>query len=187
MTQVGSPYGVAAVHDVRGVDDRLVLINQQVFASIRDPEIRALALKLVSGCPEHGREAEACEIARIYWFVKQNIAYRQDPYTYDLYATAKRVLQVRAGDCDCHCVLLGALLGTIGYIPGARVVSPDGVNWHIYACIGAYPRHAPTVVIPCDTTQQPAYPGWEPPREMCKYMKQVTFTEARPIIEEIRR
>lgn len=186
MTRGSNAYGIAQVHDVHSVDERLHYINRQVWASIRDPEIRSRALQLVSGCPEHGNEAEACEIQRVFWFVKQNIQYRQDPYTYDLYATARRVLQVGAGDCDCHCALTTGLLGTIGYIPGARVVSPDGKAWHIYACVGAYPRLSPTVVIPLDTTQPQSYPGWEPPRHLCNHMKQITFAESGPIIEVIR-
>jgi hypothetical protein len=92
-------FGRAAVHDVYSISDRLTLINDQVFASLKDPKIRALALELVRGTPQHGDESELEELKRIFWFVKNNIEYRQDPFPYDLYATAARVLQVRAGDC----------------------------------------------------------------------------------------
>ena len=181
-----SAFGKAKVHTVRTVNDRLKFINDQVFATQRDPEMRALALWLVRGCPQHGNESESCEIATIFNFVKQNIQYRQDPSNYDLYATGRRTLQVRAGDCDDHAVILSGLLGCIGYYTGARVVSPDGTNWHIYATAGAFPRHAPTKVIPLDTTQPPSFPGWEPGPAHMRRLKSVTFTEGGPVIEEIR-
>jgi hypothetical protein len=140
----GSIYGTAQVHDVYSLQDRLTLINGQVFKSLQDPSIRALALDLVRGTPQHGNESEIAEVSRIFWFIKQNIEYRQDPHHYDLYSTASRTLQTRSGDCDDHQILCGSLLGNLGFIPGAKVISPDGSNWHIYATTALFPRHDPT-------------------------------------------
>lgn len=99
MKLPGSIYGTAQVHDVYSLQDRLTLINGQVFKSLQDPSIRALALDLVRGTPQHGNESEIAEVSRIFWFIKQNIEYRQDPHHYDLYSTASRTLQTRSGDC----------------------------------------------------------------------------------------
>lgn len=95
----GSDFGKSEVHEVHSLTDRLVLINKQVFKSLRDPSIRALALDLVRGTPQHGNESELAELSRVFWFVKKNIEYRQDPHQYDLYSTASRTLQVQSGDC----------------------------------------------------------------------------------------
>jgi hypothetical protein len=176
------PFGQATIHNVNNVNERLDLINKQVFVSLQDPEMRALALSLVSGCPTIGDEAERAELSRIFWFVKNNIEYRQDPYHYDLYATAKRTLQVRAGDCDCHAILTSCLLSHIGYQAGAKLISPNGADWHIYAVAGVYPRSAPTKILTLDTTQPDSYPGWEPPRAFHAHSKLITFSESGPII-----
>jgi hypothetical protein len=187
---VDARFGTTEVHDVYSIADRLALINGQVFKSLRDPSVRALALDLVRGTPQHGNESELAELSRVFWFAKNNIEYRQDPHQYDLYSTASRTLQVRSGDCDDHCVLTASLIGNLGYIPGAKVISPDGSNWHIYALTSVFPRHnpeAPTArYIAMDTTQPPSYLGWEPPQKFQRYSKTVTFTENGPLIRTVR-
>lgn len=183
-------FGTAEVHSVYSLSDRLALINQQVFKSLRDPSIRALALDLVRGTPQHGNESELAEVSRVFWFVKKNIEYRQDPYQHDLYSTAARTIQVRSGDCDDHSILTDALLGNLGYVPGAKVISPDGSNWHIYAITSLFPRHnpqAPTArYIALDSTQPPSFPGWEPSSKFRKFERVVTFTETGPLINTVR-
>jgi len=183
-------FGTAEVHDVFSIGDRLKLINIQVFKSLRDPAMRALALDLVRGTSQHGPESELAEVSRIFWFVKNNVEYRQDPHNYDLYSTATRTLQVRSGDCDDHLILVDALLGNLGYVPGAKVISPDGANWHIYSVTSLFPRHnpqAPTArYIALDTTQPPSTPGWEPPMKFRSHEKVVTFTENGPLVHTVR-
>jgi hypothetical protein len=96
---VSGNFGTPEVHDVFSIGDRLKLINIQVFKSLQDPSMRSLALDLVRGTLQHGPESELAEVSRIFWFVKNNIEYRQDPHNYDLYSTASRTLQTRSGDC----------------------------------------------------------------------------------------
>jgi len=189
MVATGTGFGTARVHDVYSIADRLKLINGQVFVSLRDPETRALALELVRGTPQHGDQSELEELKRVFYFVKNNVEYRQDPHQYDLYATTKRTLQAGAGDCDDHTVVVCSLIANLGYIPGAKIVSADNANWHIYAATCVFPRHnpdAPTArYFALDTTQTPSYPGWEPPRPFHRYSKMVTFTERGPMIREL--
>lgn len=173
------------------VRDRLHLINDQVVASLKDPTIRAVAMNWVRGTPEHGPESELAEVSRIFWGVYNNVEYRQDPLSYDSYSTAFRTLQVRAGDCDDHLTLVVALLGSIGYIPAAKLVSGNGRDWHIYAVTAIFPRanpSAPTArYIALDTTQKGrSYPGWEPPMANRRHEQVVVFDESGPQIEVIR-
>ena len=190
MAGRGTSFGKSTVHDVYSISDRLKLINDQVFASLRDPKIRALALELVRGTPQHGDESELEELKRVFWFVKNNIEYRQDPFPYDLYASAERVLQLGAGDCDCHTCLINALIGNLGFVPGAKIISADNANWHIYAITCVFPRHNPYApsarYLALDTTQIPAFPGWEPPLKFRRYAKMVTFTDSGPRIRELK-
>lgn len=66
-------------------------------------------------------------------------------------------------NCDDHTILNAALLNSLGFRTGAKVISPDEANWHIYTVVGVYPFYKPTCIIPLDTTQPGSYPGWEPP------------------------
>lgn len=50
-----------------GVDPRVVELRKW----IRDPRMRHLAVSLVATCPDRD---EGCELARVFWFVKQNVA-----------------------------------------------------------------------------------------------------------------
>lgn len=184
-------FGRAEVYDVYNVRDRLQLINDQVIASLKDPTIRAVAMAWVRGTPEHGPESEIAEVSRIFWGVYNNVEYRQDPLNYDSYSTAYRTLQIRSGDCDDHLILVSALLGAIGYIPAAKLISPDGRNWHIYAITAIFPRANPTAptarYIALDTTQKGrSYPGWEPPMNQRRNEQIVVFDESGPQIEVIR-
>lgn len=85
-------------------------------------------------------------------------------------------------NCDDHCILTGAYISTIGYQAGAKIISPNGSDWHIYAVAGVFPRSTPTKILTLDTTQPDAFPGWEPPRGFHTHSKLVTFSEAGPII-----
>jgi hypothetical protein len=95
-----------------------------------------------------------------------------------------------AHNCDDHTILNAAMLTSIGFRCGARVVSPDGANWHIYSVTSLFPRHnpqAPTArYIALDTTQPPSTPGWEPPMKFRSHEKVVTFTENGPLVHTVR-
>lgn len=80
-----------------------------------------------------------------------------------------------AHNCDDHTILNAAMLSSIGFRTGARVVSPDGASWHIYALAGVRTFSRPSAIIPMDTTQTEAFPGWEPPYGMRRYEMQTTF------------
>jgi hypothetical protein len=166
------------------MQDRLDLIAKRVDASIRTPQktkdgqqfmLRDLALEVVSGAPQHGQESEKQQIDRVFWWVKNNVEYRQDPADYDMYMTAGRTIAAGGSDCDDHTILNAAMLNSLGFRTGAKVVSPDGANWHIYAVVGAFPFYNPTVIIPMDTTQPGSYPGWEPPIEQRQFGYLVDF------------
>lgn len=82
---------------------------------------------------------------------------------------------VIAHNCDDHTILNCALLNALGFRTGARIVSPDGAAWHIYALAGARTFSNPSIVVPLDTTQTESSPGWEPPPVMRRYELQTEF------------
>jgi len=166
------------------IQDRLDLIAKQVDSSITRPQetrdgqqymLRDLALEIVNGTIQHGQAAEDQTVSRVFWWVKNNIEYRQDPVDYDQYMAAGRTIAAGGSDCDDHCILNAAMLSSLGFRTGAKVVSPDNTNWHVYAVVGVYPFYAPTRIIPLDTTQPESFPGWEPPDYQRKFGYLVDF------------
>ena len=172
-------YGKVRVHQLNSIEDRLRLIGEQVDKSQRDPWVRALALEVAQGAKKHGDIGEDEELVRVFNFVKQNIDYRQDPRDYDMYATAKRTMQLRGGDCDDHTILVAGLLNNLGFLTGAKVISPDNVNWHIYPVAGVRSRANPSAIVPLDTTQPESYPGWEPSAYQRNHEILATFSGGR--------
>jgi len=137
--------------------------------------LRDVAVEIVKGTPQHGTAYEDACVASVFKWVKSNIEYRQDPVDYDYYMAAGRTINSGAGDCDDHCILICALLNALGFHTGARIVSPDGAAWHIYALAGVRSFSSPSMVIPLDTTQTESAPGWEPPPMMRRYELQTSF------------
>lgn len=55
------------------------------------------------------------EIATLFEWVRQNVRYTRDIHRVELLHTARRMLELRAGDCDDMTILLGAMLKSIGH------------------------------------------------------------------------
>lgn len=87
----------------------------------RDPEIRGKAVEIVRGCDNKDYR---CEAVKLHEWVRDNIRYVKDPAFVERFATPKRTLQEKAGDCDDSSILLGALLESIGH--ETRLILLDG-------------------------------------------------------------
>lgn len=136
--------------------------------------------EVVRGIPNHGQEYEDACVGRVFHWIKTNIAYIQDPTDYDMYMTVGRTISSGAGDCDDHCIAVCSMLTLLGFRTGARICSPDGSAWHIYAIAGVRPWNNPQKIVALDTTQEESYPGWEPPPVMRAYEMQTTFVLGKP-------
>lgn len=55
------------------------------------------------------------EVAALFDWVKRNIRYTRDIYKVELLHSARRMLQLRAGDCDDLTILLAAMLEATGH------------------------------------------------------------------------
>jgi hypothetical protein len=171
------------------MEDRINLIARMIDSSVRKPQknnagqqymLRDFVLRdVVNGTSDHGLGAEKEEVLRVFKWVKGAIQYKQDPRDYDYYAAAGRTINARGGDCDDHTILICAMLSSIGYVTGAKVVAGDGKSWHIYALVGL-PRANPTYVLALDTTQPGSFVGWEPDLHRHRaYEIQTTFDRGR--------
>ena len=76
------------------------------------------------------------EIKALFEWVQHNIRYTKDTFRVEVLHSAKRMLELRAGDCDDMTILLGAMLEAIGHpvrlvLSGANPARPDMFS-HIY-------------------------------------------------------
>lgn len=149
--------------------------TKQQVAGGRIFMLRNLAMEIVSGSPTHGDASEDEPIARIFWWVKNNIEYRHDPPDYDSYHAAGRTIEAKGGYCDDQTILVAALLNSIGFVTGAKVVSPDGQAWHVYPWVGVRSMFSPSRYVALDTTQPESYPGWEPAAYHRKFQYMAQF------------
>ena len=65
------------------------------------------------------------EIKALFEWVQSNIRYTRDPHRVELLHSARRMLELRAGDCDDMTILLGAMLQSIGHPVRIVVVGPN--------------------------------------------------------------
>jgi len=144
------------------IDERVGIIQDMVWKSVRDPRMRKIALEITRGCP--ARDGE-CEARKIHDFVKSNVRYTGDVAPIkmgrhgpvegvDLFQSAYRTLEFKGGDCDDHSVLNATLLALNGISPKLRVTAPRraGSTWqHIYAMAGL-PKTNPSKWKALDTT-----------------------------------
>lgn len=100
------------------------------------------------------------EIKALFHWVQANIRYTKDPYRVEVLHSARRLLELQAGDCDDMAILLGAMLEGIGHPVRLVLTGPDPrrprLFSHIYLEV-CYKGHW----IPLDPTM-PYHAGWSP-------------------------
>ena len=111
------------------------LIANLVREGSRDFYVRQRAIEIFreAGAPPKDRWAEVC--ALFHW-VRNNVRYTRDIFRMELLHTPRRMLELRAGDCDDMTILLGAMLVSTGHpvrlaLTGFRRKRPHSYS-HIY-------------------------------------------------------
>lgn len=181
-------------HVTRDIDAHVALIQRQVERSLRDPETRQLAVKIVSGSfvwrknPRTGsdephitawgktlyapggdvcqpKDAE-CELIKVWNFVLKNFRYVYDPDQIDTFTTVKYSLEAGGGDCDDATILFGSLLRAIGFQVRARVIATTDApsEWVHIYPLVGLPKDNPSKWVPLDMTMKDYLPGDEYPQ-----------------------
>jgi len=173
------PFSIADVRDQRSALQKILKLIER--GSI-DPDVRRVAIRIVSDC--EGKD-DLCEAEAIFEavkhgtdavpFLRNGFKYVADPRAADFYTGARRILDELsrgsyAGDCDDHTILVGSLCAALGFKVGARAWGPDrnqDVYTHVY-CVIAVPKKGPWpkgyTGHGMDTTVKQSHVGWEPPR-----------------------
>jgi len=101
------------------------------------------------------------EIAALFDWVRRNIRYTRDIYRVETLHTARRMLQLRAGDCDDQTILLGSMLKATGHPVRLALVGFNPKKPNLFTHIYLEAQHH-SGWIPLDTTVNRPM-GWAPP------------------------
>lgn len=144
------------------IEKRVGLVQDTIWKSVQDPQMRKLALRITANCP--ARDGE-CEARAIDTWMRKNIRYtgdiapvkmgRNGPVeAIDLFPTASFIAETGGEDCDGHSIMSATLLSLNGITARLRVTSPNNVknDWrHIYVVAGL-PKENPTKWVALDST-----------------------------------
>jgi transglutaminase-like putative cysteine protease len=125
-----------------------------------NPQVRAWALAATASAPDRDDYAQA---AAIFDAVHRGIRFRGE---YDeTIQSPLTTLQLQAGDCDDHAILLAALLRSIGIPARFETVATDASKEfsHVFTVAGVRQNGRVVRWLPLDTTVPQSYPGWKAP------------------------
>ena len=166
MIQLSSRYVVPRIQVLRvprgnmGTLRTAKIIARLVQEGAKDFYVRQKAIEVfrVNDVPAKDRMGE---VRALFDFVKRNIRYTRDIFRVELLHSARRMLELRAGDCDDMTILLGAMLLSTGHpvrlvLAGFRQNRPHAYS-HIYPEVNVSGRW-----IAVDATMDKPI-GWAPP------------------------
>ena len=156
-----------------GIRETVEHIKGLIRAGAKDFNVRQKAIDILL---ERGVKPKDYpgEIKALFEWVQRNVRYTKDPFRVEVLHSARRMLELRAGDCDDMAILLGAMLEAIGHPVRLVLVGPfprqPRLFTHIYLEV-----HHKGRWIPLDATMP--YPmGWAP-RAL---VKEVIAIDGRP-------
>ena len=114
------------------------------------------------------------EIKALFEWVQQHIRYTKDTFQVEVLHSARRMLELRAGDCDDMTILLGAMLEAIGHPVRLVIIGPDPHRQDLFTHIYIEAFHKGRW-IPLDATM-PYQMGWGPRA----WVRKVITIERRP-------
>jgi hypothetical protein len=157
---------------LRTIEHVIDLIRQ----GARDFQVRQTAIAILR---QRGVRAKDYlgEIKALFEWVQQHIRYTRDPFRVEVLHSPRRMLQLRAGDCDDVSIVLGAMLESIGHsvrlvLTGTDPLAPDRFT-HIY--VEAFHRGR---WLPLDATMPHAM-GWSPRAPVRKVIAMTPGSEPR--------
>ncbi|MEM9091068.1 MAG: transglutaminase-like domain-containing protein [Cyanobacteria bacterium P01_F01_bin.53] len=143
----------------RGTQTTLQHVKALIRAGAKDFYVRQKAIDILFSHKVRPKDYWG-EIKAIFAWVQRYIRYTKDPFRVEMLHSARRLLSLRAGDCDDMTIVLGAMLEAIGHPVRLVLTGPDArrptLFSHIYLeanCKGRW--------IPLDATM-PYAAGWEP-------------------------
>src|SRR5713101_3527506 len=126
---------VRVPHGDRGTLVTARIIGQMIRDGAKDLYVRQKAIEIFRAYRVRPKDRWG-EVWSLFDWVKRNIRYTRDIFRVELLHTARRMLELRAGDCHDMSILLGAMLVSTGHpvrlvLAGFRRHKPHSYS-HIY-------------------------------------------------------
>jgi transglutaminase-like putative cysteine protease len=110
------------------------LVAELIEQGARDFYVRQRAIQIFRDYRVPAKDRFG-EVAALFDWVRRNIRYTRDIYRVELLHTARRMLELRAGDCDDMTILLGAMLMSTGHPVRLALVGFKPSRPHAYSHI----------------------------------------------------
>src|SRR5213594_2698970 len=122
------------------------MIARLIREGAKDFYVRQKAIQIFRGYGVRPKNRFG-EVVALFDWVKKNIRYTRDIFRTELLHSARRMLELRAGDCDDMTILLGAMLMSTGHpvrliLAGFRRNKPHMYS-HIYPEVNVRGRWVP--------------------------------------------
>lgn len=143
----------------RGTQATVAHVAALIKAGAKDFYVRQQAIDILLGQRVAPKDYLG-EIRALFEWVRANVRYTRDPFRLELLHSARRMLELAAGDCDDMTILLGALLEAVGHPVRLVVVGPSSRRPRLFTHIHLEVRHQDRW-IPLDPTM-PHPMGWAP-------------------------
>ena len=155
----------------RGTLESAKLIAQLIAGGAKDFWVRQKAIDIFRRHRVPAKDRIG-EIRALFEWVRRNIRYTRDIFQVETLHTPRRMLELRAGDCDDMTILLGAMLKSTGHPVRLCLVGFRPDLPHVYSHI--YPEVlCKTRWIALDATMRHPM-GWAPPalwKKVCDITK----------------
>lgn len=144
----------------RGTLTTACLIAKLIRSGAKDFYVRQKAIDIFRRSGVRAKDRLG-EVRALFAWVRRNVRYTRDIFRVETLHTARRLLELKAGDCDDMTILLGAMLRATGHpvrlaLVGFRPDRPHAYT-HIYPEVNVKGRW-----IPIDATVERPM-GWAPP------------------------
>jgi hypothetical protein len=148
------------------------IIGELIAEGAKDFRVRQKAIDIFRKCGIAPKDKWG-EITSLFEWVRNNIRYTRDIFQVETLHTPRRMLELRAGDCDDMTILLGAMLKATGHPVRLCLVGFRRRYPHLYSHI--YPEvQIGNRWIAIDATMHHPI-GWAPPavwKRVCEITKE---------------
>src|SRR5918995_1742564 len=153
--------------------NRFVVPRIRIYRVPRGRNGTLVTAAIIARMIREGAKDRFGEAGALFDWVRRNIRYTRDIFRVELLHSARRMLELQAGDCDDMTILLGAMLMSTGHpvrlvLAGFRPNKPHAYS-HIYPEVNVRGRWLPLDA----TVNRPI--GWSPPalwKRVCEIEKE---------------
>ncbi|HEU5409004.1 MAG TPA: transglutaminase-like domain-containing protein, partial [Nitrospira sp.] len=108
----------------RGTQKTVEHVQSLIRSGAKDFYVRQKAIDILLESQVKPKDYLA-EIKALFEWVQRHIRYTKDTFQVEVLHSARRMLELRAGDCDDMTILLGAMLEAIGHPVRLILSGPD--------------------------------------------------------------